>query len=169
MTIKEIIEQEEGEFDRIVYEEGINFESATEITESDISEIDEARDYSTVNDDDGRTLYILVQPEKAIRYIHVGAPAPQYAINSIHSIESAVVQAAMAVGVYARTERSRNDIPCDIILEPDTTEDQVKEVFSTAKQNMIDDEYTGVDCGDSWLTYDAGRADAEVAEPTRNW
>lgn len=103
MTIEEIIEQEEGEFDKIIYEEGIRFEDSTEITESDVCGSDEARDYSTVNDEDGRTLYILVQPEKAIRYIHVGAPAPQYAINSIHSIEGAIVQAAMAVGVYART------------------------------------------------------------------
>ena len=169
MTIKEIIEQEEGEFDRIIYEEGVRFEDATEITESDVSESDEARDYSTVNDDDGRTLYILVQPEKVIRYIHVGAPAPQYAISSIHRIEGAIVQAAIAVGVYARTERSRNEIPCDIILEPDTTEEQVKDVFSKAKEDMIDDGYTGVDSRDTTLYYDAGNAEALEMDSTRNW
>ena len=169
MTIDEVIEQESGEFDRVQYEEGTRFEDAIELTESDVRGSDEVRDYSTTNDEDGRTLYILVQPEKRIRYIHVGAPAPQYAISSIHHIEGAIVSAAMSVGVYARTERARNEIPCDVILEPDTTEEQVKEVFSKAKQDMIDDGYTGVDGWDTTLDYDAGHAEAQEMDLSRNW
>ena len=169
MTVDEVIEQESGEFDRVKYEEGTRFEDAIALSESDVYGSDEVRDYSTTNDDDGRTLYILVQPEKSIRYIHVGAPAPQYAISSIHRIEGAIVQASMAVGVYARTERSRNEIPCNIILEPDTTEEQVKEVFQKAKLDMTDDGYTGVDGWDTTLDYDAGHAEAHVMDPSRNW
>lgn len=169
MTIDEIIEQEQGEFDRIVYEEGLRFEDQTEITESDVCGSDEARDYSTTNDEDGRTLYILVQPERQIRYIHVGAPAPQYAINSINRILSCMAHVAIKMGIYAREEGDRRDIEKDIILETETTEEQVAELMEKTKEYMIDEEYTGVDCSDSWLTYDAGRAEAGISEPTRNW
>ena len=34
---------------------------------------------------------------------------------------------------------------------------------------MEDEDYTGVAATDTMLTYDAGRADAEETEPTRNW
>lgn len=170
MTIEEIKEQEEGEYTIIEFHEGTCRANMDVITELDVSDKDEVRDYWLEPCSDGDTkLHILVQPEKAIRYIHVGAPAPQYAISSIHSIEGAIVQAAMAVGVYERTERSRNSIPCDIILEPDTTEDQVKEIFAKAKQDMIDEDYTGVDGRETTLYYDAGQAYAGVTEPTRNW
>lgn len=168
MTIQEIIDQED--FDTIIIEEGTRFEDSTEIPESEVNfTTDIGRDWVVINDDESgkKELHILVQPEKVIKYIHVGAPAPQYAISSISHIRSAITEGATAVGVYAREETGR--IESDIILEPDTTAEQAKEIFAKAKEHMDGEGYTDVGSGDSWLTYDAGRADLEETEPTRNW
>ena len=140
------------------------------ITELDVNDDDEVRDYWLEPCSDGDTkLHIMVQPEKSIRYIHVGAPSPQYAINSINRILSCMSHVAIEMGIYAREEGERRDIEKDIILEPDTTEEQVAELMQKTKEYMIGEDYTGVNCGDSWTTYDAGRAAAEVTQPTRNW
>jgi hypothetical protein len=143
----------------------------TTIAEQEVDfETDEARDYWAEDCSDGHVkLHILVQPEKVIKYVHVGAPAPQYAINSISHIHSAIVHAATRVGIYAREESSRNRIPVDIILEPDVTDEQVEEMFKVAKDYMEDNDYTGVDASKWGLTYDAGTASIEEGEPTRNW
>lgn len=113
-------------------------------------------------------LHILVQPEKVIKYIHVGAPAPNYAINSISRIRSGISYIASQKGIYAREEVDR-DGTTDIILEPDTTEEQVAELLEGAKEYMEDEGYTDVDASSTTLTYDAGKATAEETEPTRNW
>lgn len=172
MTIQEIIDQEEGSYKTVTIYEGTSFKDATIISEEDVNpseDIAKNWDYG-VDREKGcydENLKILVQPEKVIKYIHVGAPAPQYAINSISRIRSAITEGATAVGVYAREETGR--IESDIILEPDTTAEQAKEIFEKAKEHMDGEGYTDVDSGDSWLTYDAGRADLEETEPTRNW
>lgn len=174
MTIKEVIEETgENNYDVLVIEEGIRFEDATEIPEQAVDfENDIARDWVVINDDgdpNKKELHILVQPEKVIKHVHVGAPAPQYAINSISHIRSAIVHAAVQVGIYAREESSRNRIPVDIILEPDVTDEQVEEMFKAAKEYMEDNGYTGVDASEWGLTYDAGTASIEESDPTRNW
>lgn len=174
MTIQEVINEIGTEnYDVIVIEEGIRFEDATEIPEQAVDfENDIARDWVVINDDgepNRQELHILVQPEKVIKYVHVGAPAPQYAINSISNIHSAIVHAATQVGIYAREESSRDSIPVDIILEPDVTDEQVEEMFKVAKEYMEDNDYTGVDASKWGLTYDAGSASIEDGEPTRNW
>ena len=43
------------------------------------------------------------------------------------------------------------------------------EIFAKAKQDMIDEDYTGVDGRETTLYYDAGQADAGITESTRNW
>ena len=174
MTIHDVIEETgENNYDVLVIEEGTRFEDATEIPEQSVDfENDIARDWVVINDDgdpNKKELHILVQPEKVIKYVHVGAPAPQYAINSISRIRSAIIHAAMQVGIYAREESSRNRIPVDIILEPDVTDEQVEEMFKVAKEYMEDNDYTGVDASKCGLTYDAGTASIEEGEPTRNW
>lgn len=164
MNIKELLEQEDGEFTIVEYHEGICSASMDAITEHDVCDGDEIRDYWLEACGDGDTkLHVLVQPEKVIRYIHVGAPAPQYAINSISRLFSAVSYAAQMVGVLAREDGK------DIILEPDTSEDQVTEVFSRAAVFMEDEGYTGVDAGRYSMHYDAATATSEVTELTRNW
>jgi hypothetical protein len=110
-----------------------------------------------------------VQEEKIIKYVHVSAPAPQYAINSISRIAGAISYAATQLGIYARTESSRHSIPVDIILIPDVTDEQAAELLQKAKEDMEDDGYTGVDADGNGLTYDAGIASIEDAEPSRNW
>ncbi len=174
MTIQDVIEETgEENYDVLIIEEGIRFEDATEIAEQAVDfENDIARDWVVINDDgdpNKKELHILVQPEKVIKYVHVGAPAPQYAINSISRIHSAIVHAAIQVGIYAREESSRNSIPVNIILEPDVTDEQVEEMFKVAKEYMEDNDYTGVDASKWGLTYDAGTASIEEGDPTRNW
>lgn len=170
MTIEELKNQEEGNYTKVVIEEGTGFESATEISEDDVRDSDEARDWIIINDEGDLKdeLHILVQPEKVIKYIHVGAPAPQYAINSISHIRSAVSYIASQNGIYAREERY-HDGTTDIILEPDTTEEQIEALLKGAKEYMVDEGYTGVDASSTMLTYDAGTASAEETEPIRNW
>lgn len=170
MTIEEIKEQEEGEYTIIEFHEGTCRANMDVITELDVSDDDEVRDYwlEPCSDGDAK-LHIMVQPEKAIRYIHVGAHAPQYAINSIGRIRSCIVAVAIQMGIYARTESERYEISVDVILEPDTTEEQVAELMRKTKEYMISEDYIGVDCSDSWLRYDAGRAEAGITGPTRNW
>lgn len=174
MTIQDVIEETgENNYDVLVIEEGTWFEDSTEIPEQVVDfEHDIARDWVIINDDgdpNKKELHILVQPEKVIKYVHVGAPAPQYAINSISHIRSAIVHAAIQVGIYASEESSRNSIPVDIILEPDVTDEQVEEMFKVAKKYMEDNDYTGVDASKWGLTYDAGTASIEDGEPTRNY
>ena len=170
MTIEELKNQEEGAYTKVIIEEGISFEDSTEISEDDVSNLDEVRDWIIINDEGDLKddLHILVQPAKVIKYIHVGAPAPQYAINSISRLRSAISYIASQNGIYAREEISR-DGTTNIILEPDTTDEQVAELFKGAKEYMEDEEYTGVDASSTMLTYDAGTATAEETELTRNW
>lgn len=174
MTIYDVIKETgENNYDVLVIEEGVRFADATEIPEQTVDfENDIARDWVVINDDgepNKRELHILVHPEKVIKYVHVGAPAPQYAINSISRISSAISYAATQVGIYAREESSRNRIPVDIILVPDVTDEQVEEMFKFAKEYMENNDYTGVDATKWSLTYDAGTASIEDGEPTRNW
>lgn len=173
MTIQDAIEEiiGEGNYDSIDIHEGTSRANMTLIAEQEVNfETDEAKDYWTEDCSDGHVkLHILVQPEKVIKYVHVGAPAPQYAINSISHIHSAIVHAAVQVGIYAREESSRNRIPVDIILEPDVTDEQVEEMFKVAKEYMENNDYTGVEATKWSLTYDAGTASIEEGDPTRNW
>lgn len=173
MTIQDAIEEiiGEGNYDSIDIHEGTSRANMTLIAEQEVDfETDEARDYWAEDCSDGHVkLHFLVQPEKVIKYVHVGAPAPQYAINSISRIHSAIVHAAVQLGIYAREESSRNRITVDIILEPDVTDEQVEEMFKVAKKCMEDNDYTGVDASKWGLTYDAGTASIEEGEPTRNW
>lgn len=174
MTIADVIEEiGEDNYDVLVIEEGTHFEGSTEIAEQAVDfEHDVARDWVVINDDGNpgkKELHILVQPEKAIKYVHVGAPAPQYAVNSISHISGALVHIAIQLGIYARTESSRYSIPEAIILEPDVTDEQVEKLFSETKDYMENEGYTGVDASKTGLTYDAGTASLEETEPTRNW
>lgn len=170
MTIEELKEQEEGNYTKVVIEEGISFENATEISEDDVLDSDEVRDWIIINDEGDLKdeLHILVQPAKVIKYIHVGAPAPQYAINSISHIRSAISYIASQNGIYAR-EESAHDGTTDIILDSDTTDEQIEVLLKGAKGYMDEEGYTGVDASSTMLTYDAGTATAEETEPTRNW
>lgn len=171
MTIQEVLDDYENEYDSIDIHEGTSRADMNIITEQEVDfDNDVARDYWTEDCSDGHVkLHILVQPEKVIKYVHVGAPAPQYAINSISHIHSAITHAAIQVGIYAREESSKNSIPVDIILEPDVTDEQVEEMYKVAKEYMEDNEYTGVEASKWGLTYDAGIASIEDGEPTRNW
>lgn len=172
MTVQDVIEEiGEDNYDSIDIHEGTSRANMTLIAEQEVDfESDESRDYWTEDCSDGHVkLHILVQPEKVIKYVHVGAPAPQYAINSIYSIRSAIIHAAMQVGIYAREESSRNRIPVDIILVPDVTDEQVEEMFKVAKEYMENNDYTGVEASKWDLTYDAGTASIEEGDPTRNW
>ena len=171
MTIQEVLDDYENEYDSIDIHEGTSRADMNLIAEQEVDyDNDVARDHWIEDCSDGHVkLHILVQPEKVIKYVHVGAPAPQYAINSISRIHSAIVHAAIQVGIYAREESSRNRIPVDIILEPDVTDEQVEEMFKVAKEYMEDNDYTGVDASKWGLTYDAGSASIDEGEPTRNW
>lgn len=174
MTIQEVIDEIGVEnYDVLVIEEGTKFEDSIEIPEQSVDfDHDIARDYVAINDDGDPNkveLHILVQPKKSIKYVYVGAPAPQYAVNSISRIRSAIVWASQALGIYAREEGSRNRIPVDVILVPDVTDEQVESLFKTAKDYMEGNGYTDVDVSKYGLTYDAGHASIEETEPTRNW
>ena len=127
-------------------------------------------DYSGDENSDDYWMHITakVQEEKEIPYIHVGAPAPQYAINSISKIAGAISYAASKLGYHARDERGHNMVT-DVILDVNVTDDQVKEIFETAAKDMIDEGYTGVDFDSTSLNYDSASASFEHSELTRNW
>jgi hypothetical protein len=172
MTIQEVIDEIGTEnYDSIDIHEGTSRADMNLIAEQVVDfDHDVARDYWVEPCSDGHTkLHILVQPEKVIKYVHVGAPAPQYAIYSISRIHSAISFIASLHGIYAREERSRNRIPVNIILVPDVTDEQVEQLFSTTKDYMEAEGYTGVESSPTGLTYDAGTASIEDGEPTRNW
>ena len=172
MTIQDAIDEiGTDNYDSLDIHEGTSRANMTLIAEQEVDfDKDVARDYWTEPCSDGHTkLHILVQPEKVIKYVHVGAPAPQYAVNSISHISGAIVHIAIQLGIYARTESSRYSIPVAIILEPDVTDEQVEKLFFETKDYMEDNGYTGVDASKSGLTYDAGTASIEETEPTRNW
>lgn len=177
MTIAELKEQEFENYDAVVIEEGTRFEDATEIAEQEVEDTDEARDWVIINDDDEpnkKELHILVQPLKEIPYIHVGAPAPNYAINSISTLRRYITTAAINEGVYEREENDRQST-CDIILTIGATEEQIANVFKSASQEMMDDgtvtegshDYDSASA--TGLLYDAATASIEKTEPTRNW
>lgn len=173
MTIQDVIDEIGTEnYDVIVLEEGTRFEDSSEIAEQAVDfDNDIARDYVIINSDEDpnkKELHILVQPNKVIKYVHVGAPAPRYAINSISHILSAISYTASQNGLYSR-EESAHDGTADIILVPDVTDDQIEKLFKDAEEYMESEGYTGVDASKNGLTYDAGSASIEDSEPTRNW
>lgn len=51
MTIKELKEQEEGNYTKVIIEEGTCFENATEISEDDVFDSDEVRDWIIINEE----------------------------------------------------------------------------------------------------------------------
>lgn len=112
MTIKEIMDNYDGEFSAVeVFESKNNRRSfhtdqIQALDDSMYSLSAEAIDYELMDkedynrticanssisfsdayEDDDIVLVILVQPERELTYIHVGAPAPRYAINSISRV-----------------------------------------------------------------------------------
>lgn len=169
MTIEQLKEQEEGNYTFIQYHEGVSRVSMEPIPETDVDESDYVRDYWLEPSDGDTTLHILVQPYRVLKYIHVGAPAPQYALKSIRSICSAIVDAAVDMGIYEREEPYADGIRDDIILVESTTDEQVAELFAHAERILKLEGCTDTDHDECWLTYDAGRADLRESEPTRFW
>ena len=172
MTIQDVIDEIGTEnYDSIDIHEGTSRANMSIIAEQEVDfDNDVARNYWTEDCSDGHVkLHILVQPEKIIKYVHVGAPAPQYAINSISRISSVIYYIAIQNGIYAREESSRHSIPVNIILKTDVTDEQVETLFRDAKDYMENEGYTGVESSATGLTYDAGIASIEEGDPTRNW
>jgi hypothetical protein len=196
MTIKEIMDNYDGEFSAVeVFESKNNRKSfhtdqIQALDDSMYSLSDDALDYelmdeedynnsicanssvsfSDVYEDNDKVLVILVQPEKVFTYIHVGSPAPKYAINSIHSVMTAVSYAASKLNYYFKEEMDANRITGDIILLPAYDEYEAREVLESAADYMTNEEdYTGVDCSGDRLSYDAAIATIEQTEPTRNY
>lgn len=169
MTVTDVIN--DTDYSNLTIYEGMSRANMTAIAEQLVDfDITEAIDYWTEECSDGSVdLNILVRPEKVLKYIHVGAPAPQYAINSISSISSAISYAASQVGCYRAMFHNKHSIPVDIMLAPDVTDVEIEEMFKVAKEYMEDNEYTGVDASKWSLTYDAGTASIRETEPTRNW
>jgi hypothetical protein len=196
MTIQEIMDNYDGEFSAVeVFESRNNRKSfhtdqIQALDDSMYSLSDEALDYELMDkedynsticanssisfsdayEDDDIVLVILVQPERELTYIHVGAPAPQYAINSIRKVLSAVSYSASELGYYFKEEMDANRITGDVILDPAFGESEACEVLETTADYMTNvEDYTGVDYSGDRLTYDAATATVEKTEPTRNW
>ena len=196
MTIQEIMDNNDGEFSAVeVFESKNNRRSfhtdqIQALDDSMYSLSDEAIDYELMDkedynrticanssisfsdayEDDDIVLVILVQPERELTYIHIGAPAPKYAINSIHRVLSAVSYSASELGYYLKEEKDSNHITGDVILDPAFGEFEARQVLETAADYMTNvEDYTGVDCSGDRLTYDAATATVEKTEPTRNW
>lgn len=195
MTINEIMQNNEGDFTVVeVYElkDGIvsyHTDHIQELPDDEYSLSDEAVDYEIMDKDDydsnitvnssvsfddvhedgARVLVILVQPARELTYIHVGAPAPNYAINSISRIFSAISYKASILGYELKEEQERN-FTGDIILAPNYGKDQAEEVLKAAADYMtLEDDYTGVEVYSDTLRYDAAVAKIEKTELTRNY
>lgn len=196
MTIKEIMDNYDGEFNAVeVFESKNNRKSfhtdqIQALDDSMYSLSDEVLDYelmdeedynntvcanssvsfSDVYEDNDKVLVILVQPEKVFTYIHVSAPAPKYAINSIHHVMSAVSYAASKLNYYFKEEKDANNITGDIILLPAYDEYEAREVLEYAADYMTNvEDYTDVECSGDSLRYDAAIATIEQTELTRNY
>lgn len=65
MTIEELKNKEEGNYTKVIIEEGTCFENAIEISEDDVLNSDEVSDWIIINEEGDLKdeLHILVQPE----------------------------------------------------------------------------------------------------------
>lgn len=196
MKIREIINDYEGEFKAIeVYEStdgkrSFHTDHISAVDDSEWMNDDEAVDYELMDEDDynssvcanssesfgdsyeegDKVLVILVQPKKVVTYIHVSAPAPQYAINSISKIRGAISLAATRTNCYAREEVDANRLTCDIILDISCDTSTAAEVIKEAHSYLeLEEDCTGVSSRDDRLDYDAAYAEVLLTEPTRNW
>lgn len=125
--------------------------------------------FDDVYEDGDRVLVILVQPARELTYIHVGAPAPNYAINSISRIFNAISYKAASLG-YGLKEEQNRDLTGDIILYPRYGESDAEEVLKEAADYMtFEEDYTGVEVNSDTLRYDAAFAKIEKTELTRNY
>lgn len=195
MTINEIMQNCKGDFTVMeVYElkdgkVSYHTDHIQELPNDEYSLSDEAVDYEIMDKDDydssitvnssitfddahdngDRVLVILVQPARELTYIHVGAPAPNYAINSISRIFSAISYKASSLGYELKEERNR-DLTGDIILYPSCGESEAEEVLKEAADYMtFEEDYTGVEINNDRLTYDAAFARIGKTELTRNY
>lgn len=175
MTIQELINEES--YDEIrIYEVGVSKdESQLQPSECLDAEIHEWEFVEDEGDDRNRVVIeAWVLQEREVPYIHVGAPAPNYAINSITTLRGYIVTAAIDEGVYNRTDDNRSGT-CNIILSVNATDEQVASIFKKAGQSMIDDgtvtegSHDYDSASDTGLLYDAATASYEKTEPTRNW
>lgn len=202
MTIGEIKDMYDGEFADInvfewtdsMHRNGYSADYSRELDDTEYSDDDEALDYDLMDEDDynsrvlsnvsvsfrdmynegDQILCIKVQPKRVVRYIHVGASAPRYAINSIKTVRDIVTQAATELGFYEREESDKRDYGvCDIILSDGVDDSDIAEIFRTAKDyGESVEELTGISIRDDMLSYDAATAEAPAAqdcEETRNW
>ena len=134
MTINEIMQNCKGDFTVMeVYEikdgkVSYHTDHIQELSDDEYSLSDEAVGYEIMDKDDydssitvnssitfddahdngDRVLVILVQPARELTYIHVGAPAPNYAINSISRIFSAISYKASSLGYELKEEQNRD-------------------------------------------------------------
>ena len=51
MTIEELKNQEEGNYTKVVFEKGDGFENSVEISEDDVCDSDEVRDWIIINEE----------------------------------------------------------------------------------------------------------------------
>ena len=163
MKIREIINDYEGEFKAIeVYEStdgkrSFHTDHIAAVDDSEWMNDDEAVDYELMDEDDynssvcanssesfgdsyeegNKVLVILVQPKKVVTYIHVSAPAPQYAINSISKIRGAISLAATRTNCYAREKEDANRLTCDIILDISCDTSNAAEVIKEAHSYLV--------------------------------
>ena len=195
MTINEIMQNCEGDFTVMeVYElkdgkVSYHTDHVQELPDDKYSLSDEAVDYEIMDKDDydssitvnssitfddahdngDRVLVILVQPARELTYIHVDAPAPNYAINSVSRIFNAISYKASSLGYELKEEQNR-DLTGDIILYPSYGESEAEEVLKEAADYMtFEEDYTGVEVSGGTLHYDAATAKIEKTELTRNY
>lgn len=195
MTINEIMQDNEGNFTVMeVYElkdgkVSYHTDHIQELSDDEYSLSDEAVEYEIMDKDDydsnitvnssvsfddahedgDRVLVILVQPARELTYIHVGAPAPNYAINSLSRIFSAISYKASSLGYELKEEQNR-DFTGDIILAPNYGEGEAEEVLKEAADYMtLEEDYTGVEVNSDTLRYNAAFAKIEKTELTRNY
>lgn len=170
MTIDELFEQESDAKSITIIEEN----TGKILCQQECGDADCDWDYTVENGKYTDDIVAKVKEEKTFPYIHIGAPAPNYAINSIGTLSGYIKEYAVREKVYAYNEFSRSGTT-DIMLTPDTTDEQIARVFKLAGQAMIDDglvtegsfDYNSASA--TGLLYDAATASLERSEPTRNW
>ena len=86
--------------------------------------------------------------------IKIHAPAPSYAVNSIHNIASALKSACSYNGKNWRSDYDRNG-NIDMWID-DVTEEELAIIIKNAAEEL---ELSGRDFGKDYLHYDAARAD----------
>ena len=170
MTIDELFEQEFDANSITIIEEN----TGKELGRQECGNADCEWDYTVKNGKCTDDIVAKVKEEKTFPYIHIGAPNPNCANNSIETLSGYIKEYAVREKIYAYDEFSRSGTT-DIIVSPETTDEQIERLFKAASKAMFEKGIVTEDLNEDnsateiGLRYGPATATLKKSELTRNW